>query len=88
MFFMRTTVDLPPGLLKAARLWVADHGITLKELFSRALAHEIGTPPVFKAEGNRVKLPLVRSCSGKKRNVSSADIEAIFAAEEEEKFGR
>jgi len=36
-----TSVELPPELLKAARLHAAAHGITLRELIEEALRHRL-----------------------------------------------
>ena len=38
---MRTTVELPPDLLRAAKSRAAQRGESLKQLFTRALAHEL-----------------------------------------------
>lgn len=38
---MRTTLDLPDSLLTEAKLKAVKEGISLKELFTRALSHEI-----------------------------------------------
>jgi anaerobic glycerol-3-phosphate dehydrogenase len=81
---MRTTVELPPELLRAAKAEAAARGETLKDFLTRAVAHELGTTsvPVRRA---RVKLPLVQSSRPGSANLSNMDIEAIFAAEDAEK---
>lgn len=54
---MRTTVDLPDGLVRAARVRAAESDESLKELFTRALTRELsGT-----ATKRRGELPLIRS---------------------------
>ena len=42
---MRTTVDLPDELVRAARVRAAESDESLKELFTRALANELGRAP-------------------------------------------
>ncbi|MBF6344508.1 hypothetical protein [Nocardia cyriacigeorgica] len=42
---MRTTVDLSPDLMQAAEVAAAARGISSKELFTKALAREVGTTP-------------------------------------------
>ena len=39
---MKTTVDLPDDLLLAAKQYAVSHRTTLRELFSSALARELG----------------------------------------------
>ena len=41
---MRTTVDMPPTLMRAAKARAAEHGESLKDLVNRAVAHELGLP--------------------------------------------
>ena len=38
---MRTTIELPDELMKKAKKRAVDEGITLKELFTRSLQHEL-----------------------------------------------
>jgi hypothetical protein len=38
---MRTTIELPDDLMKKAKKRAVDEGITLKELFTRSLEHEL-----------------------------------------------
>lgn len=53
---MRTTVDLPDDLVRAARVRAAEGDETLKELFTRALTRELGGHGKKRGE-----LPLIRS---------------------------
>jgi len=41
---MRTTIDLPDELLKAAKVEAIERGITLRDLFSEALKKELQSP--------------------------------------------
>ncbi|WP_460831197.1 hypothetical protein [Nocardioides hungaricus] len=54
---MRTTVDLPDGLVRAARVRAAESDETLKDLFTRALTRELGAS----ATKRRGELPLIQS---------------------------
>jgi hypothetical protein len=56
---MRTTIDLPPALMRAAKARAAEHGESLKDLVNRAVAHEIGSPATPKGKAGRVSLPLI-----------------------------
>jgi hypothetical protein len=56
---MRTTIDLPPTLMRAAKARAAEHGESLKDLVNRAVAHEIGLPATPKGKAGRVSLPLI-----------------------------
>lgn len=83
---MRTTVDLPPDLMRAAKMRAAERGETLKELFIRAIIREVGQGP-GKQRGGRVALPLVGSVTEPTVDVSNADLEAALAAEDAERYG-
>ncbi|HVW44097.1 MAG TPA: hypothetical protein VHC18_22375 [Amycolatopsis sp.] len=83
---MRTTVHLPDELLRAAKAEAAARGETLKDLLTRAVTHELGSVGPS-AERARVQLPLVGTPGARKVDLSNAEIEAIFAAEDAEKYG-
>ncbi|MDQ6526239.1 hypothetical protein RB608_21650 [Nocardioides sp. LHD-245] len=54
---MRTTIDLPDALVRAARVRAAEGDETLKDLFARALARELGGAGTKR----RGELPLIAS---------------------------
>jgi plasmid stability protein len=83
---MRTTVDLPEDLMRAAKARAAEHGESLKDLFTRAVAHEIRVP-VSRGDATRVVLPLVGSSEGPPVSVTNADIEAALAADDADRYG-
>lgn len=83
---MRTTVDLPADLMHAAKVKAARHGETLKDLFTRAISHEVGGSSRGRATG-RLDLPLIGRDEGPKVNVTNADIDAAFAAEDVDRYG-
>lgn len=84
---MRTTVDLPDDLLRAAKARAAERGESLKDMFTRLLSREIRTPG-GQLDGGTVSLPLIGSADGPSVAVTNADIEAVLAAEDAERYGR
>lgn len=82
---MRTTVDLPSGLLRAAKARAAERGESLKELFARAVVHELGLSG-GRHQDARVVLPLVGHDKGPRRKVTNPDIETALAVEDAEKY--
>ncbi|MFT4165983.1 MAG: hypothetical protein QM650_12150 [Microlunatus sp.] len=74
---MRTTVDLPDELMRAAKARAATRGESLKELFERAVATEIGRS----RRGRRVSFPLVGSDGPA---VTQTEVEAADALAQEE----
>ena len=85
---MRTTVDLPDDLFRAAKAEAASRGESLKEFLARAVTHELGSAAPSRQRGRRVKLPLIEGTSGRKINLTNEMIEEIFEAEDVEKYGK
>lgn len=81
---MRTTVQLPDDLLRAAKAEAAVQGETLKDFLARAVSHELGGSSQPAQQG-RMRLPLVSGSGSSGVDVSNAEIEAIFAAEDAER---
>jgi hypothetical protein len=79
---MRTTIDLPPTLLRAAKARAAQRGESLKDLVSRAVAHEVGLPSAPKGKTGRVSLPLIARDATPTVLVTNEDIENVFGAED------
>lgn len=83
---MRTTVDLPSDLMQAAKVKAAQHGESLKDLFTRAIAREIRGVTPERATG-RLSFPLIGRVDGRRKvEVTNADIEAAFATEDIERY--
>lgn len=82
---MRTTVDLPPELLRAAKARAAADGETLKVFFTRVVTQALATsgprPP-----RSRVALPLVGS-GGQAVEVTNDVIAELLAADDVEHYG-
>jgi hypothetical protein len=84
---MRTTIDLPPTLMRAAKARAAEEGETLKDLVNRAVAREVGLPATPREKAGRVTLPLIARDARQTVLVTSDDIADAFDAEEVERFG-
>jgi hypothetical protein len=85
---MRTTIDLPPSLMRAAKARAAEEGETLKDLVNRAVAREVGLPATPREKAGRVTLPLIARDATPTVLVTNDDIADAFAAEEVDRFGR
>lgn len=78
-------VDLPSDLMHAAKVKAARRWETLKELFTRAITHEVRGVSHRRAAG-RLNFPLIGRDEGPKAEVTNADIEAAFEAEDVERY--
>jgi hypothetical protein len=83
---MRTTIDMPPTLMRAAKARAAERGESLKDLVNRAIAHEVGLPATPKGKTGRVTLPLIARDATPTILVTNDDIEDAFDAEDVERF--
>ena len=82
---MRTTIDLPPILMRAAKARAAERGESLKDLVNRAVAHEIGVPVTPKGKSGRVTLPLIARDASPSVLVTNEDIADAFDDEDAER---
>jgi hypothetical protein len=85
---MRTTIDMPPTLMRAAKARAAEQGESLKDLVNRAVAHEVGVPATPKGKAGRVTLPLIARDATPAILVTNEDIEDAFDAEDVERFAQ
>jgi hypothetical protein len=83
---MRTTIDMPPTLMRAAKARAAEKGESLKDLVNRAVAREIGLPATAKGKAGRVTLPLIARDATPTVLVTSDDIADAIDAEDVERF--
>jgi hypothetical protein len=83
---MRTTIDVPPALMRAAKARAAEHGESFKDLVSRAIAHEIGLPATPKGKTGRVTLPLIARDATPTVSVTNVDIADALDAEDVERY--
>jgi hypothetical protein len=83
---MRTTIDLPPTLMRAAKARAAEDGESLKDLVNRAVAREVGLPAMPKGKTGRVTLPLIARDAPPNVLVTNEDIADAFDGEDVERF--
>ena len=79
---MRTTVELPVELMRAAKTRSAETGETLKALLTRAVATELEHPTLRRSQKARVTLPLFGDPSGSRVHLSNADLERALSQTE------
>ena len=77
---MRTTVELPPDLMRAAKARSAERGESLKSLLARAVAAELQVQSIRPGQQTRVRLPLFGGSSGAPIRLSNTDLERALAA--------
>lgn len=83
---MRTTVDLPPDIMLAAKAKAAAVGESLKDLITRAVSQEVGRP-AGRRRDYRVALPLVgRPGEGPLVDLTNADLEEAMATDDVERY--
>ena len=85
---MRTTIDMPTTLMRAAKARAAEQGESLKDLVNRAVAREVGVPATPKGKVGRVTLPLIARDATPSILVTNEDIEDAFDAEDVERFAQ
>lgn len=83
---MRTTIDMPDTLMRAAKARAAENGESLKDFVNRALAHELGLPSVPKQKTGRVTLPLIARDAAPTVLVTNDDIADALEAEDVERY--
>jgi hypothetical protein len=81
---MRTTVELPPDLMRAAKARSAESGESLKALLTRAVAAELQIASVRGHSRAQVRLPLFGT-GGPRARVSNRDLERVLAEIDAEK---
>jgi hypothetical protein len=83
---MRTTIDMPSTLMRAAKARAAEEGESLKDLVNRAVAREVGLPATPKGKAGRVTLPLIARDATPTVLVTNDDIVDVLDAEDVERF--
>ena len=77
--FMRTTVELPPELMRQAKARAAAQGESLKTLLTRAVATELGKSRNLREPAAHVTLPLFGSPGRKPVVITGEDIARALA---------
>lgn len=72
--------------MRAAKARAAERGESLKDLLTRAVAHEVRVH-ASRRRGTRVVLPLVGG-DGPAVDVTNADLEAALAADDADRYGQ
>lgn len=72
---MRTTIDLPDELIRAARVRAAATDESLKELFTRALTKELGRP----VGRTRRELPVIGLPRSDRSSITPAELEQVLS---------
>ena len=83
---MRTTIDMPPTLMRAAKARAAEEGESLKDLVNRAVAREVGLPATPKGKAGRVTLPLIARDATPTVLVTNDDVADALDAVDVERF--
>ncbi len=83
---MRTTVDLPADLMRAAKAFAAARGESLKDFFARAVSHELDQP-VERHGSGQVRLPLVGSSRRGEVDVTNEQIARALSDDDIEMYG-
>lgn len=84
---MRTTVELPPELMRAAKARAAEQGESLKDWFTRVVASALGRGAPATVAAPRA-WPVFGKPGGKKVRITNAFLADIEAAEDVEKHRR
>jgi hypothetical protein len=83
---MRTTIDLPPTLMRAAKARAAEDGESLKDLVNRAVSREVGLSATARGKTGRMTLPLIARDATPTVLVTNDDIADAVDAEDVERF--
>jgi hypothetical protein len=83
---MRTTIDIPPTLMRAAKARAAEQGESLKDLVNRAVAHEVGLPATPRGKTGRLTLPLIARGATPTVLGTNEDIADAIDADDAERF--
>lgn len=76
---MRTTVELPPELMRAAKARAAESGESLKSLLTRAVSAEVQVHAIRTGQSRRVRLPLFGTPTASPVTLTNADLERALA---------
>jgi hypothetical protein len=79
---MRTTVELPPSLMREAKARAAAQGESLKTLLTRAVAAELGKSRDLRKTATHVRLPLFGNPDRKSIDITGEDIARVPAEDD------
>lgn len=75
---MRTTIDMPDALYRKTKAVAALRGASMKDVIIRAVEREVATKPALKAGKRRLQLPLIKSTSGRKIDLTNFDFDELL----------
>jgi hypothetical protein len=81
---MRTTVDLPSRVFRAAKARAAERGESLKALLIRAVERELRQSE----QSRSAEWPLIRSAEKDQRHLTSEDLEDMSSNDDVERHRR
>jgi hypothetical protein len=84
---MRTTIDMPDSLMRAAKVRASARGESLKDLVNRAIAHELGLAAVPREKAGRVSFPLIGLGATPAVLITNDGIEDAVDADDIERYG-
>jgi hypothetical protein len=84
---MRTSFDLPDDLLKRAKIAAVERGVTLRELISTALEHELNSMLKRSSRHRRAKFPIFSSKSPGSLKLTNTDLAHLEADEDVRRHG-
>ena len=75
---MRTTIDLPDALYRRTKAMAGARGTTVKEMITRAVERELTGAASRGEKRKRVKLPIIRSRSGRKLDLTDFNFDDLL----------
>ena len=85
---MRTTVELPPELMRAAKARAAEQGESLKDWLTRAVAGALGRRVERQGAATVAAWPVFGRVGGKKVRLTNTDLANIDLADDLEQYWR
>jgi len=85
---VRTSIDLPDELLREAKIAAVNRGVTLRELVTNALDHELHGTPALSQPLKRLDFPLIRSGVPGSLRITAEDIPRLEEEDDLRAMGR
>ena len=75
---MRTTIDMPETLFRKTKAVAALRGSSMKDLIIHAVEREVTGSAASKPKRRRVELPIVKSWTGRKLDLTGFDFDELL----------
>lgn len=85
---MRTSIDLPDELLREAKIAAVNRGVTLREIVTEALDHELHGTPAQPQALKTLDFPLIRSGVPGSLRITAEDIRCVEEEDDLRGMGR